>query len=231
MALYKPVNMIYSNHNCEVYIAEVLSEELKRRCYSKKIAVKLTKKLTAKFVDSFYQEVSLMYYFVGKPNFVQLVGFCNSPYQIMSDYYSLGNLSTALLYRKSVEPSKNIAIRFTLQISSALALMHQSGFAHADIKALNIFVDRDSSGQLQCYLGDFGLAQVLDDSHLVVKAYHVFNQKGLTITYAAPEVLQRFRAKDMAEAMQNWHPDDFKRADSYSFSILMYEILSGQVAW
>lgn len=227
LGLYRPLKRIYENRNCEVYYSQVINQELCHRSGSKYIAVKVMKRLGAAFIESFYQEVSLMYYFVGKPNFVQLVGFCNSPYQILTKYYSLGNLETALLKRQFISPTNRVIIKFSLQISRALAFMHQSGFAHADIKALNIFVDFDDKGEHQCYLGDFGLAQVLDDSHLVVKAYQVYNQKGLTVPYAAPELIWRFRSRNMT----SWRADDFKRSDVYSFSILLYEITCGLAVW
>ena len=77
------------------------------------------------------QEVSIMYYFVGEPNFVQLVGFCNLPYQVLTDYYSLGNLTEALLNKDkaTIQPTRRIIMGFLQQISGALALMHRSGFA------------------------------------------------------------------------------------------------------
>jgi serine/threonine protein kinase len=122
-------------------------------------------------------------------------------------------------------------LSFGLQIGGAIALMHEKGFAHSDIKALNVFVDRDYWGKLQCYLGDFGLAQILDDSHLIVKAYRVFNIKGLTIPYAAPEVLQRFRSLDPAQINLSWKAGDFQQADVYSYAVLLYEIVNCVYAW
>jgi serine/threonine protein kinase len=172
-----------------------------------------------------------MYFFVGKPNFVQLVGFSNSPHQIVTDYYSLGNLAQALLGFQSIFLTKRIAISITLQIGRAVRLMHDSGFAHADIKALNIFVDKDAKGNLNCYLGDFGLSQVLDDTHLIVKAYQVYNMKGLTVPYAAPELIQRFRKRKLNSEMTSWKAGDFLRADVYAFSILMQEIFNCAYAW
>jgi serine/threonine protein kinase len=138
---------------------------------------------------------------VGKPNFVQLIGFSDSPHRIITDYYSLGNLERALLRKRVVLSSKRISINFSLQISRALALR----FAHADIKAMNVLVDRGDYGEYQCFIGDFGLAQVLDDTHLVVKAYRVFNLKGLTAVYAAPEVLERLKLKTVSiTARPSW---------------------------
>jgi hypothetical protein len=230
-AIYQPIKQIYFNKNCEVLSAQALDRDLRKRCRNGTIAVKMMQKINSYFVESFYQEISILYFFVGKPNIVQLVGFCNSPYQIMTDFYSLGNLEESLLCRCFIMPTKKVILSFSKQIAGALALIHSNGFAHSDIKALNVFVDRDDSGDLQCYLGDFGVAQILDDSHLVVKAYRVLNLKGLTIPYAAPEVLRRFNTKDQAQATAGWHAGDFQRADAYAFGVLMYEILNCTTAW
>jgi serine/threonine protein kinase len=172
-----------------------------------------------------------MYFFLGKPNFVQLVGFCNAPYQILTDFYSLGNLKQCLIGNRLIVPSKQLIHSFALQISGALALMHSSGFAHADIKAMNVFVDRDARGKFKCYLGDFGLAQILDDSHLVVKVHKIFNAKGLTVAYAAPELMLRLRSRDPGYVIAGWKPEGFKRSDVYSLSILFYELLNCLAAW
>jgi serine/threonine protein kinase len=112
--------------------------------------------------------------------------------------------------------------------------MHANGFAHADIKALNVFVDRDANGDLQCYLGDFGLSQILDDSHLVVKAMRIFNIKGFTMGYAAPELLKRFKEKydeSNAAAHSKWTAEDFKRVDVFALGILLWEIVNCKNAW
>jgi serine/threonine protein kinase len=82
-------------------------------------------------------------------------------------------------------------------------------------------------------LGDFGFSQVLDDKDLVVNALKVFNMKGLTVAYVAPEVLLRFNTRSDEQTMKtlNWQAKDFKRADVYSLSLLLYEIMVCNSAW
>jgi hypothetical protein len=231
--LYKPQRLIYANVGCDVHCALALDAELQKRCRNERIAVKILKKLNSFSAEAFYQEVSIMYFFVGKPNFVQLVGFCNAPYQILTDYYAFGSLEQCLIKNRLITHSKHVIVSFAVQICRAIQLMHSSGFAHADIKAMNIFVDIDNNtGDFHCYLGDFGLSQVLDDAHLQVKAYRVLNTKGLTVPYAAPEILLCFRAKNtVAGGLDGGHSLDFKRSDVYSLGILMFEIANGSLAW
>ena len=222
---FNPVSMIYSNKNCSVFVGYAQDEELMKRCRNGMVAVKIMRVLsTQQHVDAFYQEISLMNFFVGKPNIVQLVGFSAAPYQILTDYYALGSLEHVILKKKEIVACKQLMLRFCLQISGAIRLMHENGFAHADIKAMNVFIDRDGRGALQCYLGDFGLTRVLEDTHLVVKSYQLLNLKGLTIPYAAPEVLRSFRAREAG----GWN---FLKADIYSLGILLFEIINWKPIW
>src|SRR5277367_5986257 len=56
-----------------------------------------------------------------------------------------------------IEP--RVAVRFALQIASALEHAHVRGIVHRDVKPSNILVDRRGNA----YLTDFGLAALMDD--------------------------------------------------------------------
>jgi serine/threonine protein kinase len=64
-----------------------------------------------------------------------------------------------------------------------------------------------------------------------VKAYRVLNAKGLTVAYAAPEILQRFRPSYQTKKTSDWMASDFKTADVYALGVLLYEILNCTAAW
>jgi serine/threonine protein kinase len=98
-------------------------------------------------------------------------------------------------------------------VASALDFIHGRGLLHRDVKPGNIFFD----GFWNAFLGDFGIAKVVDDSGSVPKG------ETLTATMAAigtPEYMapELFRPKAV--------PDS--RSDQYGLAVTVYEMLAGQ---
>lgn len=117
------------------------------------------------------------------------------------------SLRSMLARRGSMNVSAALAI--FLQICSALAYAHNHGIAHRDLKAGNIMVTWNTSGEPVVKLVDFGLASTLnqepDDAGVAVG----------TPLYMSPE-----------QAMGR--PTD-ARSDIYSFGCLMFETLTGRM--
>jgi serine/threonine protein kinase len=98
-------------------------------------------------------------------------------------------------------------------IADALDFIHSRGILHRDVKPANIFFD----GFRIPFLGDFGIAKVVDEGAGL--------EKGQTLTathlaigtpdYMAPELLS---PKTMADG----------RADQYALAICVYELLDGR---
>lgn len=224
--MYQLVPDNVSVRNGDIEVARVLNPDLLKRCRADLIVIKSCKK----FTDSFHHEISVMYQFAGKQNnIVQLVGFCYSPYRIMVDYYSLGSLYACLLdplQSNVIQPSKNIAISLSLQIAMALSAVHKAGFVHCCVNLSSVFVDKNERGQLQCYLGDFSMAQSLNDPQLAAKVLRGFNLQGFSSAYAAPEILECLRSQSAVCGIS-----DFKRTDVYSIGISFFEILHSSMAW
>lgn len=97
------------------------------------------------------------------------------------------------------------AIRIGRAVASALDHAHQSNVIHLDIKPSNILLDSNQSP----YLADFGLAAVVGPEGRAA------NPGYGTLLYMAPEQLTE-------DAL------DF-RADIYSFTILMFHLLTGEL--
>lgn len=92
-------------------------------------------------------------------------------------------------------------VRYSMQISSALAYCHEHGILHLDVKPQNILVDIYSDN---CRLCDFGCSSLIGSESSKLRG---------TIGYVAPEVLQGSKPTPAA--------------DVYSLGITMWQLMSG----
>ena len=98
-------------------------------------------------------------------------------------------------------------------VAAALDHIHARGMLHRDVKPGNIFLD----GFLKPYLGDFGIAKIIDESGGLNKEQTLTATKMVVGTpeYMAPELFKP-RA----------NPDG--RVDQYALAVTVYEMLSGE---
>jgi serine/threonine protein kinase len=93
-----------------------------------------------------------------------------------------------------------------LQLSEALAYIHQHGLIHRDLKPSNVMVDEDRTVRLM----DFGLAKFLADDSAVTADGRLVG----TFRYMAPEQV-------LGEPLD-------ARTDLYALGVILYELLSGR---
>jgi serine/threonine protein kinase len=98
-------------------------------------------------------------------------------------------------------------LRYGIEIASALDYLHHQGIIHRDLKTSNILLDMSG----HTYLADFGLARIVSTSTL---AFHTGHG---TPPYAPPEQIQ-------SRAITS-------KSDIFSFGILLFEMLTGQLPW
>jgi beta-lactam-binding protein with PASTA domain/predicted Ser/Thr protein kinase len=98
------------------------------------------------------------------------------------------------------------AAEITAEAAAALAVAHQHGVYHRDIKPGNIMITDDGSVKVT----DFGIARALDDSEELTRTGAVIG----TATYFSPEQAQGLPADD--------------RSDVYALGIVLYELLAGK---
>lgn len=173
--------------------------------------------------QAFDQEISVMYYLGRHKNIAGLLGWCDEPMAMLMKHYANGSLDKVIKYQRV--NNKAIKIMFALDVARGLQFMHSKQVAHCDMKPANILVDQDRFGRFFCAITDFGISQMFSTSSNLVHAFTVVNMRGASITYAAPEVMQRFRAK--ADGTR----DLVKCGDVYSNSFIMFELLNTFDGW
>lgn len=98
-------------------------------------------------------------------------------------------------------------------IASALDFMHSSGVLHRDVKPGNIFLD----GFLCPFLGDFGLAKIVDAAEGLSHDQTLTGARAMvgTLEYMAPELSKSAALPD-------------GRVDQYALAVTVYEMLAGR---
>ncbi|WCJ28076.1 Protein kinase superfamily protein [Euphorbia peplus] len=162
--------------------------------------------------DEFMTEITTISN-IRHPNLVELIGCCveNSNRILVYEYMENNSLATSLLgSSKHKYVSMEWGTRATICIGTArgLEFLHEGvepPIVHRDIKASNVLLD----GNLQPKIGDFGLAKLFPDN-----VTHVTTRVAGTVGYLAPEYATLGQLT--------------KKADVYSFGILMLEVISGR---
>ncbi|TYI71848.1 hypothetical protein E1A91_D07G018500v1 [Gossypium mustelinum] len=145
-------------------------------------------------------------------NLVELIGYCveDSHRALVYEYLENNSLASVLLGSRS----KHIALDWPtravvcLGTTSAIAFLHYEAvphIVHRDIKASNILLD----GNFHPKIGDFGLAKLFPGNvtHVSTRVAGAFGY--LALEYALLGQLT-------------------KKADVYSFGVLLLEIISGK---
>ncbi|XP_020202722.1 putative serine/threonine-protein kinase isoform X3 [Cajanus cajan] len=153
------------------------------------------------------------------PNLVELIGCCveGSHRILVYEFLENNSLASSLLgkYQSNLSSKgKYVALDWPKRAAicrgtaSGLSFLHeeaQPNIVHRDIKASNILLD----GNFYPKIGDFGLAKLFPDN-----VTHVSTRVAGTVGYLAPEYALLGQLT--------------KKADIYSFGILMLEIISGK---
>lgn len=102
------------------------------------------------------------------------------------------------------------AIDIGIQIADGLAAAHEKGIVHRDIKPENIMLRKDGIAQIM----DFGLAKLRASGSKITRLTKEGSTVG-TAGYMSPEQVQG--------------QDSDHRSDIFSYGVLLYELLTGQL--
>lgn len=149
---------------------------------------------------------------VRHPNLVELIGCCveGANRILVYEYVVNNSLDRALIGYTSDRSKLNWERRSAICMGTAraLAYLHEAlepYIVHRDIKASNILLDKDFLPKI----GDFGLAKLFPDN-----VSHISTKIAGTTGYLAPEYALGGHLT--------------RKADVYSFGVLVLEIVSGQ---
>ena len=104
------------------------------------------------------------------------------------------------------------AVQLMLPIADALSVAHSKGIVHRDVKPDNVILASDEAGRIQPKLLDFGIASMVETSTRLTLEGTVLG----TPDYMSPE--QARGSHDMDH-----------RSDVWSFSVMLYELLTGHL--
>ncbi|XP_077223922.1 cold-responsive protein kinase 1-like isoform X3 [Tasmannia lanceolata] len=147
---------------------------------------------------------------ISHPNLVELIGCCieGENRALIYEYVENGSLDRALLGSKRIRLDWDTRSNICMGTARGLAYLHEEldpCIVHRDIKVSNILLD----GNLAPKIGDFGLAKLFPDN-----VTHLSTRIAGTVGYLAPEYAMRGQLT--------------KKADIYSFGVLILEIISGR---
>ena len=127
---------------------------------------------------------------------------------ICTEFMRRGSLHTILKSGNVLEPARNHAV--AIAVARGMSYLHSRSppILHLDLKSPNILVDE----KWRVKIADFGLARMRQTTQVSAKSeFHG------TPEWMAPEML---RAEDFDE-----------RADSYSFGVVLWELLTARKPW
>lgn len=181
----------------------------------------------------FMQELAVTHHFQSHPNVVRLYGWCRWPAALILRRYPFGDLNAFIRAHgpatQEMDYTKRNLIAILRQVSSALGDVHGRGFVHADVKSGNILLALDAKQEVHAALTDFGIARVLDPAATAAALdFKAANVAGMSVAYAAPEVILRLKHGPTAINSSNSKDEGkvWQRGDVYSLSVVISEMLN-----
>ena len=205
-------------------------KKFRRKMICKVISMGRLEDLAERLQIAFLNELSIMWRFRDRPGFCKVYAYSDSPVALVLRFYETGDLSV-LIFKKSFDMGKAYTCGFVTNLFRLICIilreMHESGFAHCDIKPANILLDYDAQNRtLSPIISDFGLTRVISKDSLKVSAFMTNDLRGASWSYAGPEVMMRFRNRSQELDSEVW-----KAGDVYAMGMTLYEMVTRARAW
>ncbi|KAL0741213.1 hypothetical protein Bca4012_082726 [Brassica carinata] len=160
----------------------------------------------AQFMEQQFQKEVTMLANLKHPNIVRFIGACRKPmvWCIVTEYAKGGSVRQFLTKRQNRAVPLKIAVKQALDVARGMAYIHARNFIHRDLKSDNLLISADKSIKI----ADFGVARI------EVQTEGMTPETG-TYRWMAPEMIQ--------------HRPYNQKVDVYSFGIVMWELITGQL--
>lgn len=205
---YRIIQLLGHGGMGKVYLAE--ETRLRRRCAIKVLHLQLAEDRT--HVERFLREAQTIAQFE-HPNIVDIYAYGEEPTGIVwfaMELLTGEDLDARLKARADRPFSTHECCLWAIQIARAVAVVHQSGLIHRDLKTSNVFLAHRRDGEEIVKILDFGIARPEEGSELTATGISLG-----TPSYMSPE------------QVLNTVVD--RRSDIYSFGVLLYKLLTGRM--
>lgn len=167
-------------------------------------------------LKTFVREVSVLSA-IKHPKIVQLFGAClKQPHLCIVEEIMDGGSLHAILHDMKRNLDLDDIIRIANDVATAMEYLHAKNIVHRDLKSHNVLLNSHGAK-----VADFGIARALQQTLLSGMATQTSQSGSIggTPAYMAPEL---------------FHGDVYAvttKCDVYSFSVLVWEMISGQIPW
>ena len=148
------------------------------------------------------------------PSLVKVYGHTKIPLQLIMEFCQQGSLDVFLKNVTRADLPWDIRHRMATQLAEGLAYLHDNQVVHRDIKSLNVLVD----GGMNVKWADFGLSKIKDHTKTVLQQTDINNMPAGSILWMAPE-----QVKGKVQCS--------KKADVYSFAVVMWELTTHKIPY
>ena len=164
-------------------------------------------------LDEFKHELLLMAA-LEHPSLVEVYGHTALPLQLIMEFCQNGSLETFLKSITRADLPWDIRHRMATQLAEGLAYLHDHHVVHRDIKSLNVLVDN----RMNVKWADFGLSRIKDHTQTILGQTDLSKIPAGSVFWMAPE-----QVKGKVECS--------KKADVYSFAVVMWELTTHEMPY